>query len=59
LKDNYNRKQGADLALARLNAGLAGEPIGHEYFLPVSDVTLFLDGRALREFAVAWGERFA
>ncbi len=59
LKDSYDRKKGSALALQRLNAGLEGQEISHEYFLPLSDVTLFVEPAALREFAVMWGYRFA
>lgn len=58
-KDNYDRKLGALLSLGRLNDGMNGVLLPNEQFLPVSDVTFFTDGRALRQFAVTWALQFA
>lgn len=56
LKDHYDRKLGSSLALERLNAGMAGDLSDHQLYLPISDVTFFTEPKALRAFAVQWGQ---
>jgi hypothetical protein len=58
LKDPYNRKIGNQIAANRLAAGMNGQELESQYYLPIHNATLFNSHREMLQFAIVWGKQF-